>query len=70
MVRFVVEEHAVQPGRQVVEVWRDGRMIAAVYAAPEGRGIRVISKHETSISEVAREGTGGITALTLTITER
>lgn len=47
---FKVVTHSILPGSQIVECWRDGVFVAAVY--PHEDGIRVISKYMT---EVTRE---------------
>lgn len=41
--------HSVLPVQQVVEVWFDGTMVAAVYGA-DGPGVRVVSKHGLHLS--------------------
>jgi len=45
--QFKVRPHALQPGSEMIEVWRDGHFVAAVY--PHEDGIRVVSKYMTNV---------------------
>jgi len=40
---FRVKPHEIQPGKQMVEFWRDGQFVAGIY--PHQDGIRVVSKY-------------------------
>jgi hypothetical protein len=51
-----LSEHSLLPDKQIVEVWYEGRMVAAVYGA-DGPGVRVISKYPY---DVIRGGLGEI----------
>jgi len=48
---FIFKPHGELPGKQIVEVWRDGEPMAGIY--PHEDGIRIVSqymdgvKHET-----------------------
>jgi len=46
--RFTVCPHDLLPGKQMVEYWRDGKFVAAIY--PHQDGIRVVSKYMTGAS--------------------
>ena len=44
-----VVSHSMLPGSQMIECWRDGVFVAAVY--PHEDGIRVISKYMTEVTK-------------------
>ena len=47
MIQLRIEEHALKDGN-MLEVWRDGRFIASVYAAENRDGrpeIKIVTKH-------------------------
>jgi len=48
-LRFV--PHEVIHGQQVVEVWFDGKLVAAIYGA-DGPGVRVVSRFPMSVEVV------------------
>lgn len=43
MIELKVAGHGVLPGNQIVEVWRDGVFVGAIYPHPDG--IRIVSKY-------------------------
>ena len=44
---FKVHPHSINPSNDVIECWRDGVFVAAIY--PHEDGIRVISKYMTDV---------------------
>lgn len=42
MFEFRMAEHLHKPGQKIIEVWKDGERMAAVY--PTKKGIKVVSK--------------------------
>ena len=54
----MVHPHAMLPNNEVVECWKDGVFVAAIY--PHEDGIRVVSKYMTDVykeeEEVAHAG--------------
>jgi len=54
---FRVVPHSLISGSQMVECWRDGRLVAGIY--PHQKGIRIISKY---LADVSREEVPGGTA--------
>ncbi|MBA7680485.1 hypothetical protein ES703_88802 [subsurface metagenome] len=47
--RFTVCPHTTLPGKTMVEYWRDGKFVAAIY--PHQDGIRIVSKYMTGVIE-------------------
>jgi len=47
---FRVVPHSTIPSEQLVECWRDGKLVAGIY--PHQEGIRIISKY---LADVSRE---------------
>ena len=46
-IELRVASHEILPGNQMVECWRDGKFVAAVY--PHQDGIRIVSKYMTDV---------------------
>jgi len=46
---FRVVPHSRIPGSQMVECWRDGKFVAAIYHHRDG--IRIVSKYMTDVSK-------------------
>lgn len=44
---FRVCPHDLQPGKKMVEYWRDGKFVAGIY--PHQDGIRIVSKYMTGV---------------------
>jgi len=51
---FKIADHKLLPDQQTIEVWYEGKLVAAVYGA-DGPGIRVITKHPY---DIVRSGLG------------
>jgi hypothetical protein len=49
-----IRDHALYPDQQTIEVWYEGKFVAAVYGA-DGPGVRVITKYSY---DVVRGGLG------------
>ncbi len=47
--RFRFAAHQTEPGKVVVEYWRDGKFVATIY--PHSDGLRIISKYMTGVVE-------------------
>lgn len=46
-IELKVASHGMLPGRQMVECWRNGVFVAAIY--PHQDGIRIVSKYMTDV---------------------
>lgn len=57
-IEFLVRDHDILPGRQIVEVQLDGNQVAVIF--PEGeKGIKIISAHfDERHGVVEDDGTG------------
>lgn len=57
-IEFLVRDHDILPGRQVVEVQLDGTQVAVIF--PEGeKGIKIISPHiDEGYGVIEDDGTG------------
>jgi len=54
--KLKVVDHKLIPDQQTIEVWYEGKLVAAVYGA-DGPGIRVITKYPY---DIVRGGLGEI----------
>lgn len=56
-IEFLVRDHDILPGRQVVEVQLDGNQVAVIF--PEGeKGIKIVSAHiDEAYGVVENDGT-------------
>jgi hypothetical protein len=52
----------------VVEVFFAGRLIATLYPADDGPGVKLITKHRVKLKDA--DDAAGITVMTMQITER
>jgi hypothetical protein len=46
---FRVRPHGLHPGKNMVEFWRRGTFVAAIY--PHEDGIRIVSKYMTDVTK-------------------
>ncbi len=58
-----MQQHRVLRGAAAVEVWYEGRRIAAVYGA-DGPGVRIVSKYPASV-DFDNSSTPGVTEIQL-----
>ena len=54
---FKLARHSILPGKQVVECWRDGKLVAGIY--PHQDGIRIVSKFMTDVGKEAEPAYAG-----------